>query len=148
MPTPTLSLLATATPTLNPLLAVATSTVQMPTLAISGGAGGCLAGQIEWTFPRDGAEIQGQVILKGTIQVANLGFYQYEYAQPGATAWTTIAAGEQPIVDMPLGGEGSGTWDTSHLTPGDYVLRLIVKDNANNEFPHCQVSIRVLPPPN
>jgi len=149
LPTPTIQILAETTPTLNPLLqSVASPTTLAPTLVLEGGNAGCLPGQIEWTYPTNGAEVQGEVILKATIQVTNLGFYQYEYTQPGGSTWVTIAAGEKPLIDSPLGGEGSGVWDTSNLTPGDYILRLVVKDNANNEFPHCQVNFRVLPPPN
>jgi hypothetical protein len=108
--------------------------------------GGCVPGQVAWTFPTDGATLQGEVILTGTVNVPNLGFYQYEFTQPGSTAWTTIAAGKTPISDQPMGGEGSGRWDTSVLTPGDYLLRLVVRDNANNIFPACTVHIRIIAP--
>ena len=146
LPTPTLQILATPTVTLQPA-AVTTPTVEetAPTLEASE-PGGCVPGQIAWTFPEAGATIQGEVILRGTVNVPNLGFYQYEYTQPGATLWTTIAAGKSPITDQPLGGEGSGRWDTSELVPGDYLLRLVVRDNANNIFPACVLNIRIIAP--
>ena len=147
LPTPTLQILATPTVTLQPVTAT-TPTVDdelAPTVDVSE-PGGCVAGQVEWTFPEVGATVQGEVILRGTVNVPNLGFYQFEYTQPGSTTWTTIAAGESPITDQPMGGEGSGRWDTSELTPGDYLLRLIVRDNANNIFPACILNIRIVAP--
>lgn len=144
--TPTLNILATPTVTLQPVQeATATIDEFAPTVDASD-PGGCVAGQVEWTFPAAGETLQGEVILRGTVNVPNLGFYQYEYSQPGSTVWTTIAAGENPIIDQPMGGEGSGRWDTSSLTPGDYLLRLIVRDNANNLFPACIVNVRIIAP--
>lgn len=146
LPTPTLQLLATPTITLQPIQdTTPTAGVVTPTLDISN-TGGCVPGQVEWTYPAAGEILQGEVILKGTVNVPNLGFYQYEYSQPGSTEWTTIAAGDSPIIDMPMGGEGSGSWDTSSLTPGDYLLRLVVRDNANNLFPACIVNVRIIAP--
>lgn len=144
--TPTLDILATPTITLAPA-PEETPTVDefAPTLDVSD-EGGCVPGQVEWTYPTDGETLQGEVILRGTVNVPNLGFYQYEYTQPGSTNWTTIAAGELPIIDQPMGGEGSGRWDTTSLTPGDYILRLVVRDNANNLFPACSVSTRIIAP--
>lgn len=144
--TPTLDILATPTITLGPA-PEETPTVDefAPTLDVSD-EGGCVPGQVEWTYPTDGETLQGEVILRGTVNVPNLGFYQYEYTQPGSTNWTTIAAGELPIIDQPMGGEGSGRWDTTSLTPGDYILRLVVRDNANNLFPACSVSTRIIAP--
>jgi len=147
LPTPTLAILSTPTVTLQPVseTVVPIGTVVEPTVDVSD-EGGCVAGQVEWTFPKPGDTLQGEVILKGTVNVPNLGFYQYEFTQPGSTLWTTIAAGETPITDQPMGGEGSGRWDTSVLTPGDYLLRLVVHDNANNVFPTCIVNARILAP--
>jgi hypothetical protein len=107
---------------------------------------GCVAGQIEWLYPTNGTELQGEVDLRGTVSVPNLGFYKYEYNQSGTDTWVTIAAGDKPIVDQPLGGSGSGSWDTSQLVPGDYLLRIVVTDNVNNLFPACIISVRVVAP--
>jgi len=147
LPTPTLQILATPTATLQPILDV-TATVEgevEPTVDVSD-EGGCVPGQVEWTFPVGGETLQGEVILRGTVNVPNLGFYQYEFTTPGSVNWTTIAAGQTPITDQPMGGEGSGRWDTTTLTPGDYRLRLVVRDNANNIFPSCIVSVRIIGP--
>jgi len=146
LPTPTLNILATPTVTLQPVLAVTPTIDESAPTVDASDQGGCVAGQVEWTYPGAGETLQGEVILRGTVNVPNLGFYQYEYSQPGSTVWTTIAAGENPILDQPMGGEGSGRWDTSTLTPGDYLLRLIVRDNANNLFPACIVNVRIIAP--
>jgi len=37
-----------------------------------------------------------------------------------------------------------GLWNTSQVIPGDYLLRLVVLDNDNNEYPACIVSVRVI----
>ncbi len=105
-------------------------------------AEGCIPGQLEWTLPQNGDEISGQVELRGTITVGNLGFYKYEFSQPGSDSWVTIAAGNQPLQDQPLG----GMWNTADLIPGDYLLRLVVTDNQNQPFPICQITIRVVAP--
>lgn len=98
---------------------------------------GCIPDQIDWTDPRNGDTISGRVELKGTVNVENLGFYKYEYAQSGSGTWTTIAAGNSIINNEPLG----GLWDTRALIPGEYELRLVVNDNLNNPFPACVIQV-------
>ncbi len=112
-----------------------------PTVALTPLAEGCIAGQIEWSYPKSGDEITATVELKGTVNVPNLGFYKYEYAQPGEDVWTTIAAGNQPKVNGQI-----GFWNTSQLEPGDYLLRLVVADNQNKLFPACQIPVRITKP--
>ncbi len=93
--TPTIDLLATPTGT---LAAAARPTVTPTGLALTLAPianVGCTPGKIEWTFPKNGGELKGTVELKGTIQVANLGFYKYEYSPVGSEKWTTIAAGSK-----------------------------------------------------
>jgi len=145
LPTPTVDFAATP---LAGILNPAGGTQAAPTesqLSPTQGASlteGCVAGQIEWTFPKSGEKISGTVELKGTVNVPNLGFFKYEYSQPGGESWTTIAAGNGSRVDAPLG----GMWNTELLTPGDYLLRIVVADNANNLFPTCLIQIQVVAP--
>lgn len=142
-----------ATPTLDLLMTPDAAAAEGPTAealaAAPAGAAtpaapaeGCIPGQLEWTLPQNGDEISGQVELRGTITVGNLGFYKYEFSQPGSDSWVTIAAGNQPLQDQPLG----GMWNTADLIPGDYLLRLVVTDNQNQPFPMCQITIRVVAP--
>jgi hypothetical protein len=102
---------------------------------------GCVPGQLEWTSPRNGDEINGSVELKGTVSISNQGFYKYEYQQIGKEDWIPIAAGSKTILDGPLGGK----WDTSQETPGNYLLRLVVSDNQNNLLKPCTIQVRVIP---
>lgn len=146
--TPTVELLVTPTATLG-TFAIETAVPEsggIPTLNVSTSRDGCIPGQVEWTFPRSGDTIKGNVTLQGTISLPNLGFYKYEYSQQGSDLWTTIAAGDRIIIDQPLGGEGGGQWDTSSLLPGDYLLRLVVTDNVNNVFPACVIPVRIAAP--
>lgn len=146
--------LAVSTATLD-LLATPSVTLAMPGAGLSGGDStsaptqtttaaavqeGCTPGQIEWIYPQPGQEISLTVELTGTVNVPNLGFYKYQYSQPGEETWTDIAAGNQPKVEGQI-----GFWNTSQLPgSGDYLLRLIVYDNQNESFPACVVPVRVL----
>ena len=143
--TPTLELLATPTLTLGPL-AFTTPTPDEGLSSLEIIQEGCISGQIEWISPQAGETISGTVTLEGTVSVPNLGYYTYEYSQTGSNIWVPIAAGDRAIIEQPMGGEGSGQWDTSQLIPGDYLLRLVVRDNVNNIFPACIVPVRITAP--
>jgi hypothetical protein len=140
MLTPTIDLLATPTLTLEPNASTTVEPVniigQQPTIASEG----CIAGQVEWTYPVSNDEVSGTVELKGTVNVSNLGFFKFEFSQPGSTTWVTIAAGDEIKIDAPLG----GLWNTSQLIPGDYLLRLVVTDNQNVVFPACIIPVTVV----
>lgn len=144
--TPTLDLLATPTATLQVTAVGDTPTpesIQSTPLAVT--AEGCIPGSIEWIYPQNGDEIQGTVNLNFIVNVDNLGFYKYEYVQAGSNEWTTIAAGDSPVVSMPEAtDEAQRTWNTASLIPGDYQLRLVVADNENNTYPACTVSVRII----
>jgi hypothetical protein len=101
---------------------------------------GCIEGQIEWTFPGPGDDISGIIELEGTVNLLNLGFYKYEFSQPGSDTWVTIAAGNEIKNSQPLG----GVWNTSQLIPGDYLLRLVVTDSQNVELLPCEIMVRVI----
>jgi len=102
---------------------------------------GCIPGQLEWTFPIMGDEISGTVELKGTVNIRNQGFYKYEYQQMGTEDWIPIAAGNKIVINDVLGGK----WNTSQLTPGNYLLRLVVSDNQNNLLKPCTIQVKVNP---
>ena len=96
---------------------------------------------IEWQVPKANEALSATVELKGVVNVPNLGFYKYEFSQPGTNQWTTIAAGNTPLVSGTI-----GYWNTSQLPAGDYLLRLVVADNQNQLFPACIVSVRITKP--
>jgi hypothetical protein len=143
LPTATIDLLATPTTGLPDETIVVTQVGGATAAAtVSSVADGCVPGQLEWTGPVAGDEIQGAIELKGTVNVANLGFYKFEFNQMGSDTWVTIAAGNQPKVDEALG----GIWNTGQLIPGDYQLRLIVTDNQGQMLPACSIQVRIISP--
>lgn len=88
------------------------------------------------TYPSDGATVSGQVEVRGIATHPNLDFYQVRYA-PGAnvvadTQWQdfNIVEGQQ-VQDGVL-----GTWDTTQVPDGQYVLAVAVwgKDDPNNPY--------------
>jgi hypothetical protein len=137
--TPTLPLPAAAgTPAAVP---GAPNQTQQPTVVVKL-TEGCTPGAVEWSSPKVGDEISGKVQLIGTVNIPNLGFYKYEFSQPGTDVWSTIAADNKNVVNALL-----GNWDTTLLVPGDYLLRLVVSDSQNQLLPACVVSVRVVAPP-
>ncbi len=135
--TPTIDILASPSPT---EASVALSeNVEAITPTPTQEQEGCIPGQIEWIYPEPASEISGVVRLMGTVNVDNFGFYKYEYTEPGNQFWKTIAGNNQRVVEDQI-----GLWNTSQIVPGDYLLRLVVLDNDNNEYPACIVSVRVI----
>lgn len=102
---------------------------------------GCIPAQIAIAFPAPGQEISGKITLIGTADIPNFGFYKYEFAPTGTEIWSTIQAGRVAVHDDDL-----GIWDTSELTPGDYLLRLVITDNRGDVLPGCVVPIRIKAP--
>ena len=138
LPTPTVSLMGTQPLDIlpeegNPGI------VQTPVVQT---AQGCTPGQIEWSLPRPGEQVQGQVDLKGTVNVSDLGFFKLEYRLTNSPNWVTIAGANKPVINDVLGGK----WNASDLTPGDYELRIVVLDNANNPYPDCVITVHLVAP--
>jgi len=152
--TPTIDVLATQTATLAQSASVGQQQTPFPGQAgtITGStpvhtvtptlaANGCIPNQLAWSSPMPGDELSGTVVLKGTVNVLNLGFYKYEYSQAGSNKWFTIAAGNNIVNDGEL-----GRWNTSQVVPGDYQLRLVVSDNTNQLLPACIVPVKITLP--
>jgi hypothetical protein len=143
LPTGTLDVLATPTVTLAPrvegVTALTTDAAATPTFEPL--EEGCIPGQIEWIEPGAGATISDTVKLVGTVNVPNLGFYKYEYAEKSGEVWSTIAADNMGKVNGEI-----GFWNTSQLESGDYQLRLVVVDNQNQAFPACIIAVRIARP--
>lgn len=142
LPTPTMNVLATPTATLE---VVGEGTAPAPTKAVLALAtvpsGNCTPGEIEWSEPKPGAEINGTVSLIGTVNIPDFGFYKYEYSTPSSKVWSTIAAGNQPVTKGKL-----GDWNTSQMATGDYLLRLVAVDNKNQALPACVIQVRITAP--
>jgi hypothetical protein len=136
--TPTLSLLSVPTNTLSPEL-MATLSAETPVATPGTEASGCIPGQIMLSFPVASSEVRGQITLKGTADIPNFGWYKYEVAPLSSDNWSTIQAAHNVVQDGEL-----GFWDTTALTPGDYLLRLVVTDNQGQALPPCMVPVRVV----
>jgi hypothetical protein len=138
--TPTINPLITPTNTIPPEL-LATIGVITPVVTLTAQTTGCIPGQIMITSPKPGDVVKGQVILVGTANIPNFGFYKYEFSPLGTDVWSTIGADRKVKQDIEL-----GSWDTSEVTPGDYNLRLVVTDNQGNALPPCIVPVQVATP--
>ncbi len=138
--TPTLEIQATETPPIGLISGVSGTTMATP--GLEGSANGCIPGKLEWIFPMAGDTISGKVELKGTVNVADLGFYKYEYKAAGEPVWITIAGGSLPVVEGALG----GLWQTDNLLPGEFELQLVALDSRNNSLPPCVIPIVIKAP--
>jgi hypothetical protein len=99
---------------------------------------GCIPGQIMLSDPEDGGEISGVVVIQGTVDVQNFGFYKYEVARPGESVWQTIQAGREIKQESEL-----GQWDTRTMAPGEYMLRLVIVDNVGESLEPCVIRVNV-----
>ena len=133
--TPTLDLLSTPSGALSPNQ---TALLAVTPVAPVAGSQGCVPGQLEITSPKPGAEISGTVTLVGTVDLPNFGFYKYEVALRGTDVWSTISAKSETVSNGAL-----GDLNTSILTPGDYLLRVVVLDNATQVIGTCIITIRI-----
>jgi hypothetical protein len=137
-----------ATPTVDmtaqPTLITETPTVEattqglIPTLSAFLNKG-CVPGQVNWTYPLDGDGVSGQVELRGTVNILNLGYYKIEYSPIDQDNWIPIVAGRELVDNAPFG----SLWNTSEMTPGDYKLRLVVSTNDDEKLPECEIKILV-----
>jgi hypothetical protein len=141
--TPTLDLLATATTTLSPDsdegdVSPGLDTTDTPQPLEPIGGEGCIPGQLTFVEPNDGAEVSGIVTLIGTVNHPNFGFYKYEIARPGDAIWLTIQAGRETKQESEL-----GQWDTTALSPGEYLIRLVLTDNQGESLNPCIIKVYV-----
>ncbi len=134
--TPTADILFTPLPTLPADVTPGTPTGN----ATPEGTLGCIPGQLIISSLKAGQEVSNKVVLVGSVDVPNFGFYKYEVAPYGSTTWTTIQAGNSIKREEEL-----GVLDVSVLTPGEYQIRLVVTDNQGAELGTCLVPFRVTP---
>lgn len=137
--TPTIDVLSSPSPTIQ--VTSVTLLEEVSAITPTPEQDGCIPGSIEITSPEPATEVQDVVRLMGTVDIDNFGFFKYEYTEPGNPIWRTIAGDNEEKVEEQL-----GLWNTSQLVPGDYLIRLVVLDNDNNEFPACVIPVRVVSP--
>ena len=76
------------------------------------------------------ASVSGVVTVRGRAASTDFQSYRLEYGAGASPAeWIVISQGTTPVTDGAL-----GMWDTSALAPGQYTLRLVVKDHARGEL--------------
>jgi hypothetical protein len=141
LPTSTLDLLATPTTTLPPPTQNPNASPGItPTPGEVAAAEGCVAGQVNLTSPLNGDRIKGSITIRGSADNPNFGFYTLQIAHPGDAIWLPIQVGQKAIKN-----EALGTWDTSTLSPGVYMLKLVVTDNVGNVLAPCTIQLTVDP---
>lgn len=139
LPTAMLDLLATPTTTLPAPTQNPDETQEAtPTPSEFPAAEGCVAGQINLTFPQNGSRVSGSITVRGSADIPNFGFYSLQIAHPGDVIWLPIQVGQQPVQNETL-----GIWPTSSLTPGEYMFKLEVTDNVGNELTPCIIQLTV-----
>lgn len=143
--TPTIDLLGESSPNLTAQAGesgegngFATAT-PLPTVAVTDE--GCVPGSVEITSPEPGETIRGVVVVTGSADIPNFGFYKFEFARAEQELWLSVVVERSPKVDNTL-----VEWDTSRLPVGEYVLQLIVTDNEGEGMPPCRVPVRIAPP--
>ncbi len=134
--TPTIDILATPGAAQPGAAALTSAATPLPTAP---GSEGCLPGKLEITSPRPNTDVSGNVTLVGTVNLPNFGFYKYEVSVRGTDVWSTISASSETPEN-----ENLGELNTSILTPGDYLLRVVVLDNSAQVIGTCVISIRII----
>lgn len=99
----------------------------------------CIEDVLEITSPNDGEAISGTVEIIGSVNIENFGSYKYEYSTTAAEDWITIAAGNRLKLN-----ESLGSWYTSDLPPGTYLLKLVPLNNNGDELKPCIVRVEVV----
>ena len=127
-------------PTENGLMIISTPEGAVANTTVSTISSGCIPGQLEWLDPVSGDVIDGSYILKATVNMQDMAFYNWAFSPvEDQENWQTLSAGNLPVIEGQL-----GLWATSQVPNGDYALRLTVFDLSNQELPSCDVYIRVL----
>ncbi|HWS88127.1 MAG TPA: RHS repeat-associated core domain-containing protein [Pyrinomonadaceae bacterium] len=73
----------------------------------------------------DGAEVTTRVAVTGTVSAGSNWQLQYAHGDGGGAVWTTLASGNTPVNNGPL-----GVFDPTLLLNGTYTLRLVATDAA------------------
>jgi len=138
--TPTIEMLTTPTTTLpGPVPTDATPTPTLyPQAKIEGIISECVNDVLEIESPVHDGEVSGVVEITGSVNTPSLGSYRYDFSTMGEPNWQTIAAGSGVRMD-----ENLGSWYTSDLAAGPYMLRLVALDNEGKETSTCVIVVNV-----
>jgi hypothetical protein len=113
------------------------SATPLPTVAIDPVA--CDPESVNISAPAANEEIRGEYDVTGLVNVENFSYYVFEIASPDKEIWETqfVNRTAPPPEETVL-----FTWDTSLISPGNYVLQLRVGNN-DTEYPPCRIPITV-----
>lgn len=144
--TPTEAATATPTPaeTSEPITATATpEATETPTATATSEASPvavCPDPRAAITSPGVNAVLSGSVDVLGTAEHENFSYYKLEYAQgvDPSTEFAYLTDVHTPVVNGVL-----GTFDTTEVDNGLYMLRLTVVDNTGNFPEPCTVTVVV-----
>jgi hypothetical protein len=107
---------------------------------------GCSNPVATLTSPKDGDSINGIVDILGVANIPGFAFYKIEIKTLAPDSiWQAIGAGTEPVCEICNVEESLARWDTSLVTTGEYLIRLVVMDAAGNAPMPCEISVRVLP---
>ena len=82
------------------------------------------------TSPAAGASVSGVVTVTGRAASSAFDSFRLEYgAGSSPSDWIVISDSTTPVTDGAL-----GMWDTSAVAPGQYTLRLVMKDHARGDL--------------
>ncbi|HHH41117.1 MAG TPA: PBP1A family penicillin-binding protein [Chloroflexi bacterium] len=98
--------------------------------------------QVAIVQPAPGAEVYGVVTVIGTVQLPNFDRYEVQYGigdNPQGWGWVS-GPHLATVSNGPL-----TQWDTSHLAPGPYTLRVVAYDREQHQV-EARVTVNVVPP--
>lgn len=150
-PTPVVFVTQQPTPTEARLLyPTITPTAGLPPAQLAGtpsppagqAVNGCEIQGARITNPTPSQTVSGQVTVEGQANILDFAQYKFEINGPSTNgAWVVVGTYTTLVIDGFL-----GTWDSTSLIPGNYILRLVVS-RADGSFPTpCEVPITVMAP--
>ncbi len=129
-------------PTITPTSGLPPGVGSPPTATPGQAVNGCDLFGAKITSPTANQAVTGQVIVRGQANIIN--FQQYKFELKGPTtgnAWIVVGTSNTPVLDGIL-----GSFDSTSLAPGSYVLRMVVS-RVDNSFPTpCEVPIVIVGP--
>ncbi len=101
---------------------------------------GCKNPNVTLTAPKSGERLSGAFEVKGTAAMDSLAFFSVEIngLQTGGD-WLPVIVDNTAVHNGVL-----GRFDSSAYPPGDYVLRLVVKNTAGNYPRPCEVLVTIV----
>jgi hypothetical protein len=96
--------------------------------------------EIALLSPQPGEVLKGTVTISGTAAVDDFQRAEvlFGYAQDLTNTWFILADIPSPVTDAPL-----ATWDTTQITDGNYILRLVVYTQDEQQLTTTVPNLRV-----